>query len=132
MDSVVRGMSFSYVTNFHNIYVFIAQLITSLAISSGPLFALNCTSSGSPATYVMWRKDGVILSESTTYRMSQIFYSGTASTYFSLLEVTAGPYAVTGDYSCEVSNSGGNATRNVTFRGKFSDISNHYTGSAVT
>ena len=94
--------------------------ITSLDVISypSPLFTLNCTSSGSPATTVTWTKDGVLLAQSNTYRMTQILYSGTTATYFNLLEVNAGPYAVTGYYSCEVSNLLGNATRNATFNGQ--------------
>lgn len=93
--------------------------ITNLGTTSnlGSLFAVNCTSTGSPATRVTWTKDGVLLTESDTYRMTQVLYSGTTSTYFNMLEVNTGPYAVTGDYSCEVSNSLGSTTRNVTFRG---------------
>lgn len=94
--------------------------ITSLGVSSESrqLFTINCTSSGSPATAVTWTKDGVLLAESNTYRMTQVLYSGTSSTYFNLLEVNTGPYAVTGHYSCEVSNLLGNTIRNATFRGK--------------
>ncbi len=91
--------------------------ITSLDVTSGSSFTLNCTSSGSPATTVTWTKDGVLLTESNIYHMTQILYSGTAATYFNLLEVNAGPYAVTGDYSREVTNLLGSAMRNATFRG---------------
>ena len=102
---------------------FIAEpSITSLAaISDGSLFTLNCTSIGSPATDVTWRKDGRILSASSVYGISQILYSGRTSTYFNLLEVDAGPYAVTGDYSCEVSNLLGSDSRDANFGG-----SQHY------
>ena len=55
--------------------------------------------------------------ENAVYRMTQILYSGITATYFNLLEVNAGPYAVIGDYSCEVSNSLGRIRRNATFGG---------------
>jgi hypothetical protein len=84
------------------------------------LFTLNCTSSGSPATTVSWRKDGVLLTEGNTYHMTQLLHSGTSSTYFNLLEVNAGPYAVVGNYSCEVSNRLGSVTRNAVFGGNCS------------
>lgn len=51
--------------------------------------------------------------------MVQILHSGITATYFNLLRVNAGPYAIVGDYSCEVSNRLGSDTRNKTFRGKF-------------
>ncbi len=97
--------------------------ITSLDLSSAAslLFTLNCTSSGSPATTVAWRKYGALLSESGVYQISQILYSSTTSTYFNLLAVDVGPYGVIGDYSCEVSNILGSVTRNATFSGQFSD-----------
>lgn len=95
--------------------------ISSLEITgSSSVFTLNCTSTGSPATAVTWTKDGVVVVESTTYLMRQILHSGTTATYFNLLEVNAGPYFVTGDYSCEVSNLLGSTRRNVTLEGKFS------------
>ena len=67
---------------------------------------------------VTWTKDGVVLTAGSTYRMTQLLHDGVRATYFNLLEVNAGPYAVTGDYSCEVSNSLGNARRNTTFGGQ--------------
>ena len=93
--------------------------ITSLDTTTdyGSIFTLNCISSGSPASSVTWTKDGVVLSESGTYRMSKILQNGVTSTYFNLLKVDTGPYAITGEYSCEVSNSLGSNTRNVTVRG---------------
>ena len=62
-------------------------------------------------------KDGELLSESGMYRMSQLLQNGATSTYFNLLEVNSGPYAITGEYSCEVSNSLGTDARNITVTG---------------
>ena len=94
--------------------------ITSVGTTSdfGSLFTLNCVSSGSPASSVVWMKDGEVLSETSTYKTSQLLQNGATSTYFNLLEVNSGPYAITGEYSCEVSNSLGSDTRNVTVRGQ--------------
>ena len=64
-------------------------------------------------------KDGVVLAASGTYQMTQILHSGITATYFNLLKVNAGPYAVIGDYSCQVSNQLGSDTRNTSFRGLF-------------
>ena len=107
------------ISNHMIIFITAPVSITSLGMTSdfNSLFTLNCTSTGSPATTVTWTKDGALLAESDTYRMTQLLYSGTTSTYFNLLEVNAGPYAVTGDYSCTVSNLLGNATSNVTIGG---------------
>lgn len=98
--------------------------ISSLEATSdfGSLFTLNCVSSGSLASSVIWVKDGEVLSESDTYRMTQLLQSGTTSTYFNLLEVNSGPYAITGEYSCEVSNSLGSDTRNTTIKGQYNNL----------
>ena len=104
-------------------FVLFHFIITSLDINSDSRspFTLNCTSSGSPATTVTWTKDGVVLRASGTYQMTQVLQDGVTATYSNLLVVRAGPYAVIGDYSCEVSNSIGSDRRNATFRGKFTD-----------
>lgn len=59
-----------------------------------------------------------MLTASGMYRMTQVLHSGTTATYFNLLEVNAGPYAVTGNYSCEVANSLGVTRINAMFEGQ--------------
>jgi hypothetical protein len=49
--------------------------------------------------------------------MSQILQNGATATYFNLLEVNSGPYAITGEYSCQVSNTLGTDIRNTTIEG---------------
>ena len=49
--------------------------------------------------------------------MTQILQNGATSTYYNLLTVDSGPYALTGDYSCEVSNTLGTATVNISVEG---------------
>ena len=93
----------------------ISSLDTTLDF--GSLFTLSCVSSGSPASSVNWMKDGELLSEGGAYTISQTLQNGATSTYFNLLKVNSGPYAITGEYSCEVSNSLGTDARNVTIRG---------------
>ena len=83
----------------------------------GSLFTLKCVSSDSPATTVHWKKNGQLLAQSNTYQMTQILQSGATSTYFNLLTINSGPYAVIGDYSCEVSNSLGAAAINISVEG---------------
>ena len=84
----------------------------------GSVFTLKCVSSGSPATSVHWRKDGKLLEQSDTYQMTQILQNGATSTYYSLLTVNSGPYALIGDYSCEVANSIGVAMINISVEGQ--------------
>lgn len=83
----------------------------------GSLFTLKCVSSGSPATTVLWKKDGQLLAQSDIHQMTQILQNGATSTYYNLLTVNSGPYALIGDYSCEVSNILGRATINISVEG---------------
>lgn len=94
-------------------------IISSLDKTSdfGSLFTLKCVSSGSPATTVLWKKDGQLLAQSDIHQMTQILQNGATSTYYNLLTVNSGPYALIGDYSCEVSNILGRATINISVEG---------------
>ena len=83
----------------------------------GPHFTLKCVSLGSPATNVHWKKDDQFITESDTYQITQILHDGVTSTYYNLLTVNSGPYALIGDYSCEVSNSLGSAAINISVEG---------------
>ena len=83
----------------------------------GSLFTLKCVSSGSPATTVLWKKDGQRLVQSHIHQMTQILQNGATSTYYNLLTVNSGPYALIGDYSCEVSNILGTAAINISVEG---------------
>ena len=96
--------------------------ITSLETTAnfGSLFTLNCISSLSPATSVTWIKDGEVIAESNTHRMSQVLANGATSTYYNLLEINSGPYGITGEYTCVVSNILGSDTRNVSIEGEYS------------
>ena len=49
--------------------------------------------------------------------MTQILQNGASSTYYNLLQIQSGPYGIIGDYACEVSNSIGTSTRNISIEG---------------
>ena len=49
--------------------------------------------------------------------MAQLLHNGATSTYVNLLTVNSGPYALTGDYHCEVSNILGTAAINISVEG---------------
>ena len=76
-----------------------------------PVFTLTCTSTGGPATTVIWTLDDSPQSGGT----SQITDQQTA-TYSNTLTVT-GRY--TGDYQCSVSNAGNTATQTLTVTGEY-------------
>ena len=66
-----------------------------------PLFTLTCTSTGGPATTVSWRRDGKMLSDDSTYRITSQVTDGTAAIYTHTLTVTG---RLVGEYHCSVSN----------------------------
>ena len=66
-------------------------------------FTLTCTSTGGPVTTVSWRRDGEILNDNSTYRItSQVLTDAETATYTHTLRVTGRPF---GEYKCNVSNS---------------------------
>ena len=118
MDSTVRIIECDYaLLMFFSLAAPVSIDSLRVASATNSIFTLNCSSSGSPATMVTWTKDGRTLASSALYQMTQILSNGIMTTYSNLLTINAGPYAVTGDYSCEVSNQIGTARRNATVRG---------------
>ena len=72
--------------------------------SNSSRFSINCTSSDSPATTVIWAKDGVRLS---SYPMYQILRDGVTATYDNIVEIDADVDELAGTYSCTILNSVG-------------------------
>jgi len=94
--------------------------ITSLKESnnSSLSFSLNCTTAGSPATTVMWTKDGTLLLPSSQISTSQKLRSTLNSVYDNLLTIFAEPMEVIGNYTCTVNNSvSAIVQETVTFKG---------------
>ena len=84
----------------------VAPVVSSLMLvnSNNSLFTLNCTSSNSPATTVIWSKDGELLSN---YFMYQTLRDGVTGTYDNVIEIDADISELAGLYSCSVLNSAG-------------------------
>ena len=78
--------------------------ITSLEESVSTAFTLNCTSVGSPASNVTWMKDGEILADNDTFKMTQYLRDGVTAEYNNLLEAYLDPTEVIGTYTCSVDN----------------------------
>ena len=89
------------------------------AMEYSPNFSLNCTSTGSPATTVTWRRDGMVLSRGGQYEMTQILLNGATATYVNILVVSGTPSSLRGVYSCDIWNGIGTATMNITINGKY-------------
>ena len=68
-----------------------------------PQFTLTCVSRGGPATRVVWRRDGMEITENSTYSTSQIIVDTSSTTvYNNTLRVRGREGGV---YRCTVRNS---------------------------
>lgn len=76
-----------------------------LVIDSNAALTLNCSSTGSPARNVIWRKDNIVLTNDSSYTTSQILRYGISATYDHFLDVHAAPVELVGVYSCVVHDS---------------------------
>ena len=82
--------------------------VTSLSFfssNSTSMFTLNCTSSDSPPTTVIWNKNGGALSDSSA--SYQTLRDGSSSTYDTLLPIDGSVDELVGTYTCSVLNSAG-------------------------
>ena len=77
--------------------------LTSELNATTPTFTLNCTSTGGPATTVSWRRDGTMISDNSTYKItSQVLTDAETATYNHTLTVIG---RLVGEYECNVSNN---------------------------
>lgn len=83
-----------------------APTVSSLAVANinSSVFTLNCTSTDSPATTVVWSKDSELLSD---YALYQILRDGVTTTYDNLVQINTDLDRLVGTYSCSVLNSAG-------------------------
>ena len=80
---------------------------------------LTCISTGGPATDVTWYRDNVLISDSQSTTEQQLTEISTA-TYRNLLTLTSSNIRdYSGSFSCNVSNSRGSDTQEVTLRREF-------------
>lgn len=82
-----------------------------LMIPSDAALTLNCISTGSPVTNAIWRKDGISLSNESSYVMTQILSNGTTATYDNFLSINSSPSEIIGVYSCIIHDSLGHNSR---------------------
>lgn len=87
---------------------------------SDTALTLNCISTSSPVTNVIWRKDGYSLVNDSSYVMTQVLTNGITATYDNLLSIDAPPSELIGEYSCIVHDSLGrnSGTSNIQLNGK--------------
>ena len=75
-----------------------------MANLNSSVFTLNCTSTDSPATTVVWTKGSELLSD---YPLFQILRDGVMATYNNFIGINTGLDGLVGAYSCSVLNSAG-------------------------
>ena len=82
---------------------------------------LTCTSTGGPATTVVWRQNCVIMQESdSNYTQSQNVINTQTATYENTLRVVGANATFSdGVYTCSVSNGRGSASSSVGIGSKF-------------
>ncbi len=76
-----------------------------LIVDSNTALTLNCTSTGSPAANVIWRKDGISLGNSSVIAVTQVLKNGISATYDNILDINASPSELIGTYSCIIHDS---------------------------
>ena len=78
-----------------------------------PVFTLTCTSTGGPPTTISWKRDGTLLSDDSTYKITSQVTDTMTATYTHTLTVTG---RLVGEYQCNVSNirTPSGSTRSIT------------------
>ena len=80
---------------------------------------LTCTSTGGPATFVIWRQNCIILQQNdANYVQNQVVTSTLTATYENTLEITNSTIG-DGVYTCSVGNSRGYDSSSVGVGSKF-------------
>lgn len=76
-----------------------------------------CTSSGGPTSNVTWLRDGILLSSSSKYSLSQSILDTTSAMYQNKLTILNKTVSDSGSYECIVGNIRNSSTRSVTIEG---------------
>ena len=97
----------------------VVQPLAASTMNIYPFFTINCSSSASAATEVVWTKDSQLLNiDSRMYGTVQILREGTTSSYDNLLIVYGSDMNEhSGEYGCTVTNSFGSTTKTAAFHG---------------
>ena len=92
------------------------QLVTN-PTTDPPVFTLTCTSTGGPATTVIWKRNGTILRNDSNHNITSQVIDPMNITYTNTLTVTG---RLAGQYECNVSNirTSPSATRHIRVVGK--------------
>ena len=80
----------------------------------------TCTSTGGPATSVMWRRDGVVITLNATHQQTKSIVDNATSTYWTVLTIdpSVRQSDIVGSYSCTVKNARGKSSETVVVPGE--------------
>ena len=106
-----------YTITIHSIHPAGNTSITSL-IYETKTQTFVCTSTGGPATNVVWSKNNIIVDDRWTYEHSKIIIDRTSATYESRLKIVDKSSKAAGNYTCMVSNSRGSTQKSLHLEGK--------------
>ena len=88
--------------------------VTTLTFNSSSN-TLTCTSTGGPATTVTWRRDGAVITLSTTHQQTKRVVDAVEGTYQTVLTIdpSVSSSDIVGTYNCTVSNTRGESSKTV-------------------
>lgn len=78
--------------------------VSSLEQTPSMTFSLNCSSSGSPATSVVWKRDGNVVTLNISYVATQFLRNSERATFDNTLLVQLSIADILGNYTCVVQN----------------------------
>ena len=91
--------------------------VTSLTFD-GQSRTLTCTSTGGPATSVIWRRDGVVITLNATYQQTKRLVDPVNGTYQTVLTIDTSVGWIVGIYDCTVENVRGGSSKTVVVPGE--------------
>ena len=107
--------------NYFSLYYFTGSPTISGVTLSNDSKTLTCTSTGGPATTVVWRQNCIILQKNdTNYMQNQTVISTLTATYENTLVSSSANSD--GVYTCSVSNSRGYGSSSVGVGSKFNKL----------
>ena len=74
---------------------------------------LTCTSTGGPATTVIWRRDGVVITLNTTHQQTNRVVDPVEGIYQTVLTINSSVGQIMGIYNCTVKNIRGESSKTV-------------------
>ena len=115
LHSIVYGFFFFFFSLFHSSFKAFHYCCTGAPIVTSLVFhnesrTLTCTSTGGPATRVIWKKAGKLITLNITYNLTQRITNLINGTYQTVLSTAPAVTDINDAYSCMVENTRGLST----------------------